>query len=1369
METDTISDSEFAREVEALRAQRRISVNRPVIDPDLPDLASAHSSGSTSHDILNSQLASKERVVLRDDGPHTAALSISTSGEAQPSSGDLSKSRSSRQHFTARRRGTDQPAGVTSPTEPKPASDSPDKPLSSDPAHLFWVPASMHPEISPADFRKFLSDHAARAVRDARLSASAPHSPTSPTTSTLGAEAPDISISDRVAALRHQTDTSAAASTSSDLISRSTSLTRRGSTLRRQYQPENDLGDDELRLPSVASRSPLTLEELQQLEQIAEETTSSHDAARVRSVLRRNLSLDVGHLASESSNSGTELDEADAPIIVPLPGQILRRAARTKVRKASLSGDGRAGSRRRAGQGSMDATSLDGSRRMDFAEVAMAVLERTPSTASEPRTEVSSSDETETQLAPDDADRPSHALSDDQADEILDAYSRHSFISDSETQRSSVTSLPDSERDSTSYGAGSKASSPPTTPTPASVARGYFDVERSDSSSYSSQVAHQQLQLERQQPVYHSPSQPGQLVVQPTREAFANARVVAIETSTSPEPSDQTPDPNYTPEEVPWPQMDNVDQSNRITPVAVQRVPSTPPFEKSPSSQGQPAQYTPIVPAKSPAASAIPPQFTQQVSPAERNQHTPPGVAAPLGKVKDKEKKGSFGLSWFGLGKDEDERSTKKKEKDSSESSNFLSNLFSKKKNEDGQTMNSAGGQVQRMQLGGPHLTAGSLLDRQAQGMLTMGPNRYPIHIERAVYRLSHIKLANPRRPLYEQVLISNLMFWYLSIINKNQQAQQAQRVQQQQQQQQQPPALPQKQQPNLPQQSQGQGPQQGQMQMQGQQSSAQQVDHYGHGASSPASSQQQHGMMQGSAGSGELVAGPSGAGLQPNGIVSGMELNHMGDSGPSHEPMSGAQQQQQPTGRAPKGKRGHLTKANRAPPGTRTAEMAIPAAGYGMQHRQISDDMALQRDVQQFQKQQAAAHLQQQQQHYHHQKQMSASASGSSESYGPGSRSGGNGADFAVGQVIDPRLAGGYGNGSNGPASSYDRRAPQPPSASRSDASSSPSIRMNDVVGRTATEGWDRSQLDLDVYGGVVADHSSSTREQAAADGQAGRLGSAFQASNSGWSGPTRVGDTDQSWLGSLASSSSPQQTATSPERTLHANASPLTVPLVLEQKRSRSPGGAERRSDPTSNVPASRRDRSSEPVDSSRADASVNGGPAHGYHSTSHDSLPRNNNNSGGGRTRTEVTPPVQQSSHSTVRRWQTATVPSSSQSQRPTSPPTTSPYGAGGMQRSTSLEEVVVGRSSLGSGGDEYRGKQQQPQSTSPSLIRNGLSSGAGQENGSDAGRVRKVSQQGSTVGGVLSSSSPGGIKTLSLTGSAASLAMLEAAKSSRERRR
>ncbi|KAG2231745.1 hypothetical protein INT48_007465 [Thamnidium elegans] len=44
---------------------------------------------------------------------------------------------------------------------------------------------------------------------------------------------------------------------------------------------------------------------------------------------------------------------------------------------------------------------------------------------------------------------------------------------------------------------------------------------------------------------------------------------------------------------------------------------------------------------------------------------------------------------------------------------------------------------------------------------------RLPIHTERAIYRLSHMKLTNPRRPLRDQVTISNLMFWYLSIISQ--------------------------------------------------------------------------------------------------------------------------------------------------------------------------------------------------------------------------------------------------------------------------------------------------------------------------------------------------------------------------------------------------------------------------------------------------------------------------------------------------------------------------------------------------------------------------------------------------------------------------
>ncbi|KAF9538647.1 hypothetical protein EC957_006384 [Mortierella hygrophila] len=65
-------------------------------------------------------------------------------------------------------------------------------------------------------------------------------------------------------------------------------------------------------------------------------------------------------------------------------------------------------------------------------------------------------------------------------------------------------------------------------------------------------------------------------------------------------------------------------------------------------------------------------------------------------------------------------------------------------------------------------------------------PCRMPINTERAIYRLSHVKLANPRRPLHEQVLISNMMFWYLGVIEQETEMQH-----QHQQQQAHPQAIP--------------------------------------------------------------------------------------------------------------------------------------------------------------------------------------------------------------------------------------------------------------------------------------------------------------------------------------------------------------------------------------------------------------------------------------------------------------------------------------------------------------------------------------------------------------------------------------------------
>ena len=40
---------------------------------------------------------------------------------------------------------------------------------------------------------------------------------------------------------------------------------------------------------------------------------------------------------------------------------------------------------------------------------------------------------------------------------------------------------------------------------------------------------------------------------------------------------------------------------------------------------------------------------------------------------------------------------------------------------------------------------------------------RFSILEERAIYRMAHIKLANPRRALYSQVLLSNFMYSYLA------------------------------------------------------------------------------------------------------------------------------------------------------------------------------------------------------------------------------------------------------------------------------------------------------------------------------------------------------------------------------------------------------------------------------------------------------------------------------------------------------------------------------------------------------------------------------------------------------------------------------
>lgn len=47
-----------------------------------------------------------------------------------------------------------------------------------------------------------------------------------------------------------------------------------------------------------------------------------------------------------------------------------------------------------------------------------------------------------------------------------------------------------------------------------------------------------------------------------------------------------------------------------------------------------------------------------------------------------------------------------------------------------------------------------------------MFDRRLPINVERAIYRLSHLKLSDPKRELRQQVLLSNFMYAYLNLVN---------------------------------------------------------------------------------------------------------------------------------------------------------------------------------------------------------------------------------------------------------------------------------------------------------------------------------------------------------------------------------------------------------------------------------------------------------------------------------------------------------------------------------------------------------------------------------------------------------------------------
>ncbi|KAG8860339.1 hypothetical protein FRB96_003988 [Tulasnella sp. 330] len=570
--------------------------------------------------------------------------------------------------------------GSEAPPEADTASD--------DPSHLFWVPAHLHPELAPGEFRAFLKEHTSA----------------------------------------HPDGMGAMPRTLSHNLS-GTSMSRKKSMLSKQYKPSaNDNVEDERVVTVKRNRSSiyssagptLTIGDLQKLEELAEEAAKSDDPSKLRSMLRRSLSLNVAPSFIDQMDDIAEGDDADSPIIIPRPGQILRRSARTKIRKVGLPGDGGGhrfpASRRSARHKDDDPTSDNGHDSADTSASSIKHDER-PVSYSEEAFILDAYGERRDSMT-------STRSSMDESDEMLSAQSHSTFVTTAPPSTSQHASLPSQQR--------------PTSPKPdlsISPPRGQTvrRVSPPPGPPHVEQplpaLRHPALQPHLEVPHGGVPSR----TPSPTESELNNGRL--------------TPSPTH-------------DPFRLAVPPAAVAAPPIPIHAPQPSYPGVGN------------ASASEPN-SARASPAPSIRSTK--------SAKEKEKKGLLKGMWGGDKKKEREKnerseaaSRENREREGKEKGGgFFGSLFGGGKKHEETEQQPRGGLLSGAGPAAAAALLGASARRQARepspGPDGMGNSfaRYPIHVERAVYRLSHIKLANPRRPLYEQVLISNLMFWYLGVINK--------------------------------------------------------------------------------------------------------------------------------------------------------------------------------------------------------------------------------------------------------------------------------------------------------------------------------------------------------------------------------------------------------------------------------------------------------------------------------------------------------------------------------------------------------------------------------------------------------------------------
>ncbi|KAK4687238.1 hypothetical protein P7C73_g2876, partial [Tremellales sp. Uapishka_1] len=591
-----------------------------------------------------------------------------------------------------------------------------------DPSGLFWVPAHLHPELAPGEFRAFLKSHT--------------HPDPASADGEEVAEAQGMGMSRSPSMLGRNASQRGAGG-----------LGRKRSMLSKQYHPRaGDKVEDEAPPVPLLNRSSsnrssiyggrtgekgLTLEDLQKLEMLADEAALSDNPTSMRTMLRRSLSMNV----SPGILEDTEFvgDDADAPIILPRPGSILRRAARTKIRKAGLTGDG--GGHRFAAtrKGRMTAAPMH----EQWSEDAEDDLD-----PNDPRNRSLGSDDSDERRRSGDrtTGEGSSEGHDERGEQFYDA-SQHLDERRASDDASTDEAIFDAyARD------GSRSSSISSSVTP------------SRSPSPESPSENQHLALPQLPPLQTSGSDwfKREEEKTPTQELTVDPMMGLRRPSPGTEGGDATPTRPRYPSETQVPSPSPYELPPGMAPPAVRSV--VPPGLALQQSKEQ--ALTPVVLERTP-----PPRPDSALS----NRST---ASKEKEKEKEKEKKGGFFSKKEK--KDKEPKAKKssvdsgKKEKDKDR---FLGSLFGGKKKTEEPVTFSAAGPAAAAALLGSSKSAKSLGVTPGASPTSPGFSnfsRYPIHVERAVYRLSHIKLANARRPLYEQVLISNLMFWYLGVIGRN-------------------------------------------------------------------------------------------------------------------------------------------------------------------------------------------------------------------------------------------------------------------------------------------------------------------------------------------------------------------------------------------------------------------------------------------------------------------------------------------------------------------------------------------------------------------------------------------------------------------------